>query len=118
MTSTLSFSIDIPPDESETLRLALQSAGCNVQTSARRDFDWQTLVVVVRDIGEIAGSVAATVAALEKIADKINEYREKQRQQGKPPQGTLRRPGQPPLDLATATDQQVLQWLLNNPPQP
>lgn len=113
ITSTLSFSIDIPPDEGETLRLALQNAGCDVQTSARRDFDWQTLVVVVRDIGEIAGSVTAIIA----LADKINEYREKQRRQGKPPRGTLRRPGQPPLDLATATDQEVLRWLLNNPPQ-
>jgi len=40
------------------------------------------------------------------------------RRQGKTPRGTLRRPGQPPLDLSLATDQEVLEWLLKTPPQP
>jgi hypothetical protein len=114
MTHEHSIAIDIPADEAATLLPLLQQGGFSTQSTQQRDLDWQTIVVVIRDLGEIAGSVAALIA----LAEKINAYRESMRRQGKTPHGTLRRPGQPPLDLALATDQEVLEWLLKTPPQP
>jgi hypothetical protein len=115
MTHEQSIAIDIPADEAATLLLpVLQQGGFTTQSIQQRDLDWQTIVVVIRDLGEIAGSVAAIIA----LAEKINAYRESMRRQGKTPRGALRRPGQPPLDLSLATDQEVLEWLLKTPPQP
>ena len=114
MTYEQNVAIDIPADEAATLLPILHQSGFSTQSIQRRDLDWQTIVVVIRDLGEIAGSVAAIIA----LAEKINAYRESMRRQGKTPRGTLRRPGQPPLDLALATDQEVLEWLLRTPPQP
>ncbi|WP_322821360.1 hypothetical protein [Chloroflexus sp.] len=91
----------------------LQQAGFTTRPVQHRDLDWQTIVVVIRDLDEIAGSVAAIMT----LAEKINAYRQSRRDQGKTPQGTLRRAGQPPLNLAHATDQEVLEWLLKTPPQ-
>jgi len=114
MTNEQSIAIDIPADEATVLLPILQQGGFTTQPIQRRDIDWQTIVVVIRDLGEIAGSVAAIIA----LAEKINAYRESMRRRGKTPRGALRRLGQPPLDLALATDQEVLAWLLKTPPQP
>jgi len=114
MTNEQSIAIDIPADEAATLLPLLQQGGFSTQSTQQRDLDWQTIVVVIRDLGEIAGSVAAIIA----LAEKINAYRESMRRRGKTPSGILRRLGQPPLDLALATDQEVLEWLLKTPPQP
>ncbi len=114
MTYEQNIAIDLPADEAATLLPILHQSGFSTQPIQRRDLDWQTIVVVFRDLGEIAGSVAAIIA----LAEKINAYRESMRRQGKTPHGTLRRPGQSPLDLSLATDQEVLEWLLKTPPQP
>jgi len=114
MTYEQNVAIDIPADEAATLLPLLQQGGFSTQSTQQRDLDWQTIVVVIRDLGEIAGSVAAIIA----LAEKINAYRESMRRQGKTPRGALRRPGQPPLDLSLATDQEVLEWLLKTPLQP
>ncbi|MCS6842486.1 MAG: hypothetical protein NZ699_12695 [Roseiflexus sp.] len=118
MTDDLSFTLDFPPHERETLLTALRDAGAEVQGEPTRDIDWQTVVVVIESIGKVAGSVTATIELAEKIAEKLNAWRESMRRQGKTPQGVLRRPNQPPLDLSIATDDEVLRWLLRNPPQP
>lgn len=114
MTYEQNIAIDIPANEVATLLPFLQQGGFKTQPIQRRDLDWQTIVVVITDLGQIAGSVAAIIA----LAEKINAYRESMRRQGKTPHGALRRPGQPPLDLSLATDQEVLEWLLKTPPQP
>lgn len=112
MTDDYSFTLDMPPDERDTLILLLRSAGAQVQEAPTREMDWQTIVAVI----DAVGTVAKTASTLIDLAHKLNEWRASLRRQGKTPHGRLRRPDQPPLDLATATDEEVLQWLLKTPP--
>ena len=114
MTHEQSIAIDIPADEAATLLPLLHQGGFTTQPIQQRDLDWQTIVVVITDLGKIAGGLTALIT----LAEKINAYRESMHRQGKTPRGALRRPGQPPLDLSLATDQEVLEWLLKTPPQP
>lgn len=118
MTDNLNFTLDLPPDERETLLTALRSAGAEIQEAPARDIDWQTVVVIIENVGKVASSVTAAIMLAEKIADMLNAWRESMRRQGKTPRGVLRRPNQPPLDLSVAADEEVLQWLLRTPPQP
>lgn len=118
MTDNLNFTLDLPPDERETLLTALRSAGAEIQEAPARDIDWQTVVVVIDSIGKAAGGITATIVLAEKIAEKLNAWRESMRRRGKTPRGVLRRPNQSPLDLSDATDEEVLRWLLRTPPQP
>lgn len=112
------FTLECPSDERETLEIVLRSAGADVQQRPAKDIDWQTIVVLFDNIGKVAGGATAAIVLAEKVAEKLNAWRASQRRSGKTPRGTLRRPGQPPLDLATATDDEVLRWLLQMPPQP
>ncbi len=112
MTAETTFALDVPPDERDTLILLLRSAGAQVQVAPTRDVDWQTVIAAIGAIG----TVASTASALIDLARKLNEWRASQRRQGKTPRARLRRPGQPPLDLSVATDEEVLQWLLKTPP--
>ncbi len=118
MNRDLNFTLECSPDEREALVTALRSAGADVQQQPVRDVDWQTIVVLFDNIGKVASGATAAIVLAEKVAEKLNAWRASQRRSGKTPRGTLRRPGQPPLDLATATDDEVLQWLLQTPPQP
>ncbi len=114
----LSFTLDVPNDERESLPALLRAAGAEVQREPTRDIDWQTVVVVIDEIGRVATGVTAAIVLAEKIAEKLNAWRATMRRQGKTPRAVLRRPGQPPLDLSTATDQEVLAWLLKTSPRP
>ncbi|PJF46541.1 MAG: hypothetical protein CUN48_13265 [Candidatus Thermofonsia Clade 3 bacterium] len=118
MTNDLSFTLDIPADERESLLALLRAMGAEVQSTPSRDFDWQTVVVIIDEIGKVATGVTAIIVLAEKIAEKLNAWRATMRRQGKTPRGVLRRPHQPPLDLSTATDQEVLAWLLRTSPRP
>ncbi|GIW03197.1 MAG: hypothetical protein KatS3mg058_4600 [Roseiflexus sp.] len=118
MNHNLNFTLECPPDERETIVIAIRAAGAEVQREPTRDIDWQTVVVVIDEIGRVATGVTAAIALAEKIAEKLNAWRATMRRQGKTPRAVLRRPGQPPLDLSTATDQEVLAWLLRTSPCP
>ncbi|WP_298816108.1 hypothetical protein [Chloroflexus sp.] len=113
MTDDLSFTLDLPPEERETLMALIRSAGIDAQAPKLRDTDWQTIIAIIGGIGTVASSISALI----ELADKLNTWRTTMRRQGKTPHGRLRRSGQPPLDLATATDEEVLQWLLRTPPK-
>ncbi len=56
MTYEQNVAIDLPADEAATLLPLLHQSGFSTQPIQRRDLDWQTIVVVIRDLGEIAGS--------------------------------------------------------------
>jgi hypothetical protein len=49
MTNEQSIAIDIPADEATVLLPVLQQSGFTTQPIQRRDLDWQTIVVVIRD---------------------------------------------------------------------
>jgi hypothetical protein len=55
MTYEQNVAIDLPADEAATLLPILHQSGFSTQSIQRRDLDWQTIVVVIRDLGEIAG---------------------------------------------------------------
>ncbi|GIV90286.1 MAG: hypothetical protein KatS3mg055_2804 [Chloroflexus sp.] len=118
MTNNLSFTLDIATDERESLLALLRATGAEVQSKPSRDIDWQTVVVIIDEIGKVATGVTAIIVLAEKIAEKLNVWRATMRRKGKTPRGVLRRPHQPPLDRSTATDQEVLAWLLMTPPCP
>lgn len=113
MSHDIRIAIDLPPGEAETLALVLQQGGFTTRPVQHRDLDWQTIMVVIRDAGDIAAATTAIIA----LAERIIAYRKSRRDQGKTAQGTLRRAGQPPLELAHATDKEVLEWLLKTLPQ-
>lgn len=113
MSHNIRIAIDLPPGEAETLALVLQQGGFTTRPVQHRDLDWQTIMVVIRDAGDIAAATTTIIA----LAERIIAYCKSMRDQGKTAQGTLRRAGQPPLELAHATDQEVLEWLLKTPPQ-
>ncbi|MFQ3683676.1 hypothetical protein [Roseiflexus sp.] len=112
MTSDYSFMLDMPPNERDDLILLLRSAGAQVQEAPTREIDWQTIVAVIGAVGTVAGAASNLID----LANKLNEWRASLRRQGKTPHSRLRRPDQPSLHLATATDEEVLQWLLKTPP--
>jgi hypothetical protein len=77
-----------------------------------------TVVAIMKGVGAVAGGVTAAAGATKavmELAEKINQWRSDARARGHNPAGQLERSGRRPLDLATASDQEVLDWLLNNP---
>jgi len=76
-----------------------------IEESERRDIVQaaQDIVAVVNAVGGLSGSTLAMLA----LADRIKDWRNKVREQGGKPDVKLQRPGQPPLDLATAPDTEI-----------
>ncbi|NWG21741.1 MAG: hypothetical protein HXY39_15655 [Chloroflexi bacterium] len=112
MIDDLSFSVNVPADQIETLLPILRDVAADVQIAPSKELDWQTVVVIMEGVGKVAGGITAVMI----LAEKLNAWRKALRQQGRTPEGRLKRPGQPTLDLATATDQEVLEWLIATPP--
>ena len=56
MTYEQNIAIDIPADEATALLPLLKQSGFTTQSIQRRDLNWQIIVVVIRDLGEIAGN--------------------------------------------------------------
>jgi hypothetical protein len=68
--------------------------------------DWATLIAVAQDVGAVIGAVNGIIA----LSDKINKWRRKMRAEDKEAAVRLQNEGAV-LDLATATDEEVEQWL-------
>jgi hypothetical protein len=72
----------------------------------------------MKDVAVVAGGVTAAAGAAKavmELAEKINQWRRDARARGQTPNARLERAGRAPLDLATARDEDVLEWLLNRP---
>lgn len=74
--------------------------------------EWETFIAVLKDVG----TLVTTGMALKKLATELSEWRKQVRQKGAIPAGKLLHPDRQPLDLATATDEEVLAWLLRQNP--
>jgi hypothetical protein len=110
---------DMPADEREALVVVLRSHA-DVQELEARDpaTIGLTLVAIMKDVAVVAGGVTAAASAakaLMELAEKINQWRRNARAHGQTPNARLERAGRAPLDLATARDEDVLAWLLDQP---
>ncbi len=114
----VSIAPDLPADEREALLLTLRD-DVDLQERTQRFYvdpqlvqaGWHVFVAIMKDVGVVAGGASAAIT----LAQKINEWRRNARQRGVTPQVRLERPNQPPLDLATAGDQEVQAWLQKPP---
>lgn len=98
---------DVPPDEVESLSTSLQLTAATVQRTTSRVFgadDLALVITILVGMGQLAEYGV-------KLAKAINSWRRSARQKGIEPQGRLERPGHPPLDLNTATEDEVEEWL-------
>lgn len=115
--TTSSFSVELatnlPESEREALLAALRAHADEVQEPLFRDIEWATIVVILEQAGKAAGGITAVMA----LAEKIYAWVQAARQHGVIPNVILKRPDQPALDLAQAGEQEILAWLLHNPPQ-
>lgn len=109
----ISIATTLPSPEQATLR-ALLERHATLQHSPERlgGPAWETFVAIMRDVDVIAsGGTAMVIFARELLA-----WRKHMQQQGTTPAVKLTRPDAPPIDLATATDEEVLAWLLMQNP--
>lgn len=111
-----SFSIAFAPDVSsadrETLLLVIRARADEVQEAPAKALDWLAFVAIMGDVGKVAGGASALIVLGKQLFAAVQALRKR----GTPPRAQLARPGQPPLDLATATEQELLDWLLHSPP--
>ncbi len=118
MTPDASFSIAFDPQtpaaDREMLLAVLRAHADEVQEAPSRVLDWVAFVAIMGDVGKVAGGASALIALGKQLWPAIKAMRER----GSAPRARLNRPGQPPLDLATATEEELLAWLLKNQPQP
>lgn len=109
------FSPDVALEDRDALLVILRRHG-ELREPTTRTSDpslVDSFVTILSDLGEFAGDVGGFIT----LANAIRVWRQQARERGSTPAVQLERPHQPPLDLATATDQQFLEWLLQQPPQ-
>ncbi|MDZ8186805.1 MAG: hypothetical protein RMX96_18390 [Nostoc sp. ChiSLP02] len=107
---TIVISSQLPPNEIESLETSLEMNSIKVQKSPSRIIGADDIVFVAT----VIGGIAATANLIEysiKVAKAINNWRQKLREKGTEPKGTLEHPKRPPLDLSTATDEEIEEWL-------
>ena len=103
-------SSQLPSDEIESLETLLGMNSIKVQKSPSRIVGADDIVFVAT----VVGGIAATANLIEysiKVAKAINNWRRKLREKGIEPKGTLEHPVRLSLDLSTATDEEIEEWL-------
>jgi hypothetical protein len=103
-------SAQLPSDEIESLETLLRINSIEVQKSTSRVVGVDDIVFVAT----VVSGLAATAQLIEygiKVAAAINNWRRELRLKGIEPQGKLEHPKRPALDLSTATDEEIEEWL-------
>ena len=104
---SLVISSNMPDDEVESLLSSIRLTSANVQQLEKRAFiadDIIALITVAVGLGQIAEYGI-------KIAKAINNWRRKAKEKGIQVEVKLERPDRSSLDLNTATDEEVEEWL-------
>jgi hypothetical protein len=104
----LSISNELPIEEQERL-LSLLRGTDELSSQPQSSFspDWVEFLIILKDVGTIAGATASLIT----LANQINTWRRSVRQCDFNPKVRLRRPRRPQIDLSTATDEEVTEWL-------
>src|SRR3712207_63699 len=109
---TLRVSSDIPDTQMESLRSMLRNEAAvqGVQEESRRvltGVEWAAIIIALK----VTGAGASAAAGILTLASAINKWRRQASKGNVGPEAFLQRPNQPQLNLATATDEEVRNWL-------
>ena len=102
-------SSQVPTDKIELLENSLRISSIQVQKSPSRVVGADDLVFVAT----VVGGIAATANLIEygiKIAKALKKWRRELRSKGIEPEGKLEHPERLPLDLRSATDEEIDEW--------
>lgn len=107
----------MPSEQRDALLETMRDAEATVRPVTVRGVppEWIAFLVTFVAIADGVGTVASATNDVIDLVEKINTWRKNGK--NSKTRAQLHRPGQEPLDLATATDQQVLAWLLEDTPQ-
>ena len=106
---TIVVSSEISASDIASLEMALQINEIKLQKSTERIVGADDVVF----IATVMGGLAATANLVEygiKAGKAINNWRKKLKEKGQPTPVRLEHPQRQPLDLETATDEEVAQW--------
>lgn len=98
---------DVDDADAEELLTSIKFAGVEIESNTDRVLGIDDILEVV--IITVAGKL--TEKTIENIAKAIDRWRKKRREDGQNTIGELDRPNYPPLDLATASYEEIKQWL-------
>lgn len=110
---SITFGPQTPAADREMVLAAVRAHAEDVHEAPAKALDWPTFVAIMGDGGTVAGGAAALIALGTQRWPVVTQLRER----GGRFTARLNRPGQPPLDLTTATEEELLAWLLTNQPQ-
>lgn len=96
----------VPAAERESLLLILEPHA-TVKEAESRAIEWAVFIAIVKDIGVVAG----TAAALIKLANEIITWRKSAKTRGVEPEVKLQHPDKETLNLSTATDEEINEWI-------
>ena len=97
----------MPTDEIESLSSAIKLTSAKVQKATSRAVGVDDIALVI----SIAVGMADLAERSIKVAKAINNWRQQAREKGIEPQGKLQHPQRPYVDLTTATDEEIEEWL-------
>jgi hypothetical protein len=103
---TVKISSMVPDGQRESLQSVFQHRTA-VQQETDRVIEWAVIIVALKVTGAGAGAAASILS----LAREINKWRHEARQADVEPDVKFEGVGQPTLDLATATDEQVRNWI-------
>ncbi len=106
---TIVMSSQISASEIASLEMALEINEIKLQKSTERIVGADDVVF----IATVMGGLAATANLIEygiKVSKAINNWRKSRRDRGETTPVRLEHPQRPPLDLDTATDEEVDEW--------
>ncbi|SRR5579883_809634 len=103
-------SSQLTPDEIESLETLLLMSSIKLQRSSSRVVGADDIVFVAT----VVGGIAATANLIDysiKVAKAINKWRGELREKRIEPKGKLEHPDRISIDLSTATDEEIKEWL-------
>ncbi len=106
---SIRISSKLSEDEIESLETALEMSSIKLQKSPSRAIGADDLVFVATVLGGVTAAANLVEYGI-KITRAIAEWRKKVRSQGREPEGRLEHPNRPPLDLSTASDEEIEKW--------
>ena len=105
---TVAIDPDLPAAQRDALLQTLRDQRAELHEVESREPLMITILAIFAGVQVVAGAANQVI----QLAEKINEWRSKSRAAGVTPDVRLERSGKPPLDLATASDDRVLAWFL------
>ena len=103
-------SSQLPSNEIEPLETSLRISSIKVQKQVNRVFGADDIVFIATVLGGLAAA-ANLIEYGTKVAKAIISWRNQLRERGIEPVARLEHPERSPLDLSSATDEEIEEWL-------